>query len=108
MAALMATVPGSVSAVDPSSELLKRRDAVLRRWLGMEVERASIGELAERPLSERLRELEELFDAAVHELRAAVPDAAFQLQAGLDRAIERQRAMGLPFTVAVLSAPGED
>jgi hypothetical protein len=74
----------------------------------MEVERASVGELAERPLSERLRQLEELFDAAVHELRAAAPDAALELRASLGRAIERQRAMGLPFTVAMLSSPGED
>ena len=35
----------------------------------MEVERSTVGDLAERPLSARLHELEELFDAAVHELR---------------------------------------
>jgi hypothetical protein len=73
----------------------------------MEVERSSVGELAERPLSERLRELEELFDAAVLELRACGPDAGLELREALERGIERQRTMGLPFTVAVLAPPGD-
>lgn len=105
----MATVPGSVAGVDPSSALVKKRDAVLRRWLGMEVERASVGELAERPLSERLRELEELFDAAVHELRddAAGP-ARPDLRDALERALDRHRTMGMPFTVALLAAPDDN
>jgi hypothetical protein len=88
---------------------VKKRDAVLRKWLGMEVERASVGELAERPLSERLRELEELFDAAVHELRAGagggtVPD----LRDALDQALDRHRAVGMPFTLVLLSAPDDN
>lgn len=104
---LMATVPGSPGGVDPSSALVKRRDAVLRRWLGIEVERSSVGELAERPLSERLRELEELFDAAVHELRAGAPEPAMELREAIERAAERHRTVGLPFTVAVLTSPIE-
>jgi hypothetical protein len=90
---------------------VKKRDAVLRKWLGMEVERASVGELAERPLSERLRELEELFDAAVHELRASGDGSAAaqsDLRDALERALDRQRSMGMPFTVALLSAPDEN
>jgi hypothetical protein len=89
---------------------VKKRDAVLRKWLGMEVERASVGELAERPLSERLRELEELFDAAVHELRASGGDAAAEsdLRDAVERALDRQRSMGMPFTVALLAAPDEN
>ncbi len=102
----VATVPRSPAEVDLSSALVNKRDAVLRRWLGMEVERSSVGELAERPLSERLRELEELFDAAVHELRAGGGrESGFELRGALEQAIERQRAMGMPFTVAVLTAP---
>ena len=105
----MATVPGSSAGVDPSSALLKKRDAVLRKWLGMEVERASVGELAERPLSERLRELEELFDAAVHELRGEPgSDSRQELRDALAQAIERHRTMGMPFTLAVLAAPGDE
>lgn len=109
----MATVPGSQSGIDPSSALVKKRDAVLRKWLGMEVERASVGELAERPLSERLRELEELFDAAVHELRtgaggdaggAALPD----LREALDQSLDRHGTMGMPFTLVLLSGPDDD
>jgi hypothetical protein len=89
---------------------VKKRDAVLRKWLGMEVERASVGELAERPLSERLRELEELFDAAVHELRASGGEAAAEsdLRGALERALDRQRSIGMPFTVALLAAPDEN
>ncbi|HEY7629964.1 MAG TPA: RsbRD N-terminal domain-containing protein [Thermoleophilaceae bacterium] len=94
-----------------STALAKRRDAVLRRWLGMEVERSSVGQLAERPLSERLRELEELFDAAVHELSggtAAERDEGFELRDALDNAIQRHRTMGMPFTLALLAAPSDN
>jgi hypothetical protein len=88
---------------------VKKRDAVLRRWLGMEVERATVGELAERPLSERLRELEELFDAALHELRAGGnSEAGPDLRDAVERAIEHHRSTGMPFTVAVLAAPDEN
>jgi hypothetical protein len=74
----------------------------------MEVERSSVGELAERPLSERLRELEELFDAAVHELRGAgARTAELELREALEQAIERERTVGMPFTVALLPAPAE-
>lgn len=104
----VATVPGSPGAVDPSSALVKKRDAVLRRWLGMEVERASVGELAERPLSERLRELEELFDAAVHELRAGAGGRRPDLREALERAIERERRLGMPFTLVLLAAPDDN
>ena len=89
---------------------MKKRDAVLRRWLGLEVERASVGELAERPLSERLRELEELFDAAVLELRAGGAGARAggeNLRDALERAIERQRTLGMPFTLVLLAGPGD-
>ena len=104
----VATVPGSPGGVDPSSALVQRRDAVLRKWLGMEVERSSVGQLAERPLSDRLRELEQLFDAAVHELRAEPGrDSGSDLREALDQAIDRHTTMGMPFTVAVLTMPGE-
>ena len=77
----------------------------------MEVERASVGELAERPLSERLRELEELFDAAVRELRgdaSAGADSGPDLRNAGERALERHRSLGMPFTVALLAAPDEN
>ncbi len=95
--------------MDPSSALVKKRDAVLRKWLGMEVERASVGELAERPLSDRLRELEELFDAAVMELRNGTPVAGegLDLRDALERAIERHRTLGMPFTLALLVSPDD-
>jgi hypothetical protein len=96
--------PGS----DAGSALARRRDAVLRRWLGMEVERSTVGDLAERPLSARLRELEELFDAAVHELRSGPADGGQQLYEELSRALERQQAIGVPFTLALLGAPSTD
>jgi hypothetical protein len=75
----------------------------------MEVERSSVGELAQRPLSERLRELEELFDAAVHELSGddGKPSSGIELREALEQAIQRERTMGLPFTVALLPGPAE-
>jgi hypothetical protein len=105
----VATVSGSPAGIDPSSALVKKRDAVLRKWLGMEVERASVGELAARPLSERLRELEELFDAAVHELRDDTTEAPRpDLRDALERALDRHRTLGMPFTVALLAAPDDN
>jgi hypothetical protein len=78
----------------------------------MEVERSSVGELAERPLSERLRELEELFDAAVHELRddggTSSVDSRPGLRDALERALDRYRTLGMPFTVALMAAPDEN
>jgi hypothetical protein len=78
----------------------------------MEVERASVGELAERPLSDRLRELEELFEAAVHELRAGSggtgAESGGDLRDALDRALDRHRTLGMPFTLALLAAPDEN
>jgi hypothetical protein len=100
--------PRSAGGSDPGSALARRRDAVLRRWLGMEVERASVGDLAERPLSARLRELEELFDAAVHELQSGPADGVQQVYDELSAALERQESIGVPFTLALLSAPSGD
>jgi hypothetical protein len=74
----------------------------------MEVERSTVGDLAERPLSARLRELEELFDAAVHELRSSPGDCGQQLYEELSQAFERQEAIGVPFTLALLGAPSGD
>jgi hypothetical protein len=74
----------------------------------MEVERSTVGDLAERPLSARLRELEELFDAAVHELRSAPADGGQQLYEELSGALERQESIGVPFTLALLGAPSAD
>jgi hypothetical protein len=113
----MSSVPQNGSphgAPDPGSALARKRDAVLRRWLGMEVERSSVGDLVERPLSERLRELEELFDAAVRELRASVEEPPLEERRGqqlyeeLAHAIERYEAIGVPFTLALLAAPNGD
>jgi len=107
----MSTLPQDSSperGSDAGSALARRRDAVLRRWLGMEVERSTVGDLAERPLSARLRELEELFDAAVHELRSVPADGDGQLYEELSRALERQQSIGVPFTLALLGAPSAD
>jgi hypothetical protein len=100
--------PDPENGSDPGSALARRRDAVLRRWLGMEVERSSVGDLAERPLSARLRELEELFDAAVHELRSGPVDGGQQLYEELSQALGRQESIGVPFTLALVAAPSGD
>jgi hypothetical protein len=74
----------------------------------MEVERSTVGDLAERPLSARLRELEELFDAAVHELRSGPADGGQQLYDELSQALKQQKSIGAPFTLALLGAPSAD
>jgi hypothetical protein len=104
----MASLSHNPRPSDAGSALARRRDAVLRRWLGMEVERSSVGDLAERPLSARLRELEELFDAAVHELSSAGADGGGHLYDELADAAERHKGIGVPFTLALLAAPSGD
>ena len=100
--------PNPERGSDPGSALARRRDAVLRRWLGMEVERATVSDLSERPLSARLRELEELFDAAVLELRSAPVVTDGLLHEELAEALERHSSIGVPFTLALLGAPSGD
>jgi hypothetical protein len=100
--------PHPEKGVDPGSALAGRRDAVLRRWLGMEVERATVSDLAERPLSTRLRELEELFDAALHELSSLPVGDDSQLHEELREALARHGSIGVPFTLALLGAPDGD
>ena len=74
----------------------------------MEVERATVSDLSERPLSARLRELEELFDAAVLELRSAPVVTDGLLHEELAEALERHSSIGVPFTLALLGAPSGD
>ncbi|MBA2505003.1 MAG: hypothetical protein H0V29_03555 [Thermoleophilaceae bacterium] len=52
--------------IDPGlGALLERnREALVRRWLMLSVERSDFGELSSRPLGERVRELDLLWEAA--------------------------------------------
>ncbi len=53
-------------AIDPGlANLLDRnREALVRRWLMLAVERADFAELTRQPLGERVRELDLLWEAA--------------------------------------------
>lgn len=53
-------------AIDPGlGALLERnREALVRRWLMLSVERSGFDELSARPLGERVRELDLLWEAA--------------------------------------------
>lgn len=70
---LVADIP-----LDPSvpEALVRNREALVRRWLALVVERSSFEDLAERPLGERVRELDLLWEAAGHTRAPTVPEPA--------------------------------
>lgn len=81
------------------------REAVLKRWLGMEVERATLDDLAEVSLAERLEALESMFDAAVEEMRITAPEREPTPRAALDAAIAEDAGSGRPVTLVIFDAP---
>ena len=88
------------------SMLGRHREELLRRARALAVSRASLEELAERPLGERLDELELLFEAAATE-RGAEPGRAARnrgLRAELDHQLDEHRREGRIFSVAVITA----
>ena len=84
----------------------RHREELLRRALALAVTRASLDELAERPLGERLDELELLFEAAAAEPGGTQPRGARArgLQAELDHQLDEHRRDGRGFSVAVIAA----
>jgi hypothetical protein len=95
------------------------REQLLKRWLQLMVERSSLEQLSSRPISERLKELELLLDAAGDagvEISGGPPAASEErrpgfepgtLAAELDRLLAEQRATGTPFSL-VLVGGGRD
>jgi hypothetical protein len=83
----------------------RHREELLRRALKLAISRATLEELVERPLADRLDELELLFEAA-----AAGPGEQPRstrnrdLQAELDHQLDEHRLSGRIFSVAVIIA----
>jgi hypothetical protein len=100
--------PANASMMEPELRTMlgRHREELLRRALALAVRRASLDELAERPLGERLDELELLFEAAAADGGAAHAPApgANELQAELQRHLDAQRHRGGVFSVAVVTA----
>ena len=91
--------------MDPElrSMLARHREELLRRALALAVSRASLDELSERPLGDRLDDLELLFEAAGGNpaLQGRRP---LDLQAELEHQVEAHRAEGRKFSVAIITA----
>lgn len=84
----------------------RHREELLRRALALSVGRASLAELAERPLGDRLDELELLFEAAsgASDSRNDRVQRNRDLQAELDHQLEAHSGEGRVFAVAVIAA----
>ena len=79
--------------------LAEHREPLIRRWLELVVERSSLAELAERPLGERMRELELLLEAA--------RDAGAAITRGgqVSDLCAVEIAAGRPFALVLLAPP---
>ena len=84
----------------------RHREELLRRALALAVTRSSLEELAERPLGDRLDELELLFEAAAPELVRESGRAARNrdLRSELDHQLAEHEREGRIFSVAVIAA----
>jgi hypothetical protein len=83
--------------------VLQGREELVRRWLRLVVERSSLEELSERPLSDRIRELELLLEAAGE---AGLVDPQLGRLSLEDEVESRARGYedsGEPFAVALLA-----
>ena len=84
----------------------EHREELLRRALALAVSRSSLAELVERPLADRLDELELVFEAASAPDRGAAPRAQRDrtLRSELDHQLDQHRRDGGTFSVAVIAA----
>lgn len=94
--------------MDPElrSMLARHREELLRRALAISVSRASLDELAERPLAVRLDDLELLFEAAGGNSHPGEDHTRrpLDLQAELEQQLETHRRENRAFSVAVIAA----
>ena len=100
--------PANATPMEPELRTMmsRHREELLRRALALAVRRASLGELAERPLGERLDELELLFEAASADrgAPAAVRPAGHSgLQEEVNAQLDAHRSDGRVFSVAVVA-----
>ena len=106
---------------DLDAWLARNREALIRRWLAVVVERSTLEELRARPLGDWIGELTARLEGASTRCRSRAPgtgrappsepeatdpaDARGGLEAALDRELAAHRRFGRPFAVALLQAP---
>jgi hypothetical protein len=88
------------------SMLGRHRDELLRRALALAISRSTLEELVERPLADRIDELELLFEAAApeHEGQTDRIARARDLRSELDHQLDEHRRADRVFSVAVIAA----
>ena len=84
----------------------RHREELLRRALTLAISRSTLDELVERPLGDRLEELELLFEAASAEpgTDSARVARSRDLRSELDHQLDEHRREGRIFSVAVITA----
>jgi hypothetical protein len=90
--------------------LERNREALVRRWLTLVVERSSLEELAAAPLSRRVEDLDLLLEAAgTGPPRVSGPERdegpRDGLRGELDRQLDAHRRSEQPFSIAILAVP---
>lgn len=96
--------------------LAENREPLLRRWLGLVVERSSLAELAARPFAERMQELDLLLDAARAEAGGPAPatpvppprDPRPERSSALAAAMDARAASGQAFSLALFEPASGD
>jgi len=99
----------ALRAQTPSAWLTRNREPLLRRWLSLIVERASLDELAERPLGERIKDLDLLLEAASgsdQEAPTALRTRGDSLWDELERQVDAHRRLGSSFALAIVAVNG--
>ena len=89
------------------SMLGRHREELLRRALALAISRSTLEELVERPLDQRLDELELLFEAASapdHQVQGDRAARNRDLRSELNHQLEEHRREGRIFSVAVVAA----
>ena len=89
-----------------ASLLVRHRDQILRRWLGLLVECSTLDELAEQKLSKRIEELDLLLQSGEGGPAGEPldrPSTGDDLARELERRTALHAATGEPFAVAILS-----
>ena len=85
----------------------RHREELLRRALSLSISRSTLEELVERPLAQRIDELELLFEAASAPVHEGQPDRIARsrdLRAELDHQLDQHGRSGRFFSVAVIAA----
>src|SRR5919107_1544070 len=100
--------PANASTMEPElrSMLGRHREELLRRALALAISRSTLAELVERPLDQRLDELELLFEAAAPESARESGRAGrvLDLRSELDHQLAEHEREGRIFSIAVIAA----